>query len=292
MRKITAIGESVLDITFGADGQPLKSFVGGRVANIAAELGRKGLPVTMVSECCTDCIGDAIIDFHKQSGVNINSIDRYTDGATPISLIYGDHPGDAKRTINYAAYPEDRFDVVWPRIDEDDILLFGSYYSIDHSLRKRLFEMVKYAGERKASIIYLPGCQHGINCRITKVMPEILENFEIADIVIAKRQDLEQIYPGEDPNEAYRDHIEYYDCIMLYIDDDYNATIYTRGNATVVPATTIYEGGPLRWQSRFAASLIGSLLSNEITTSALRSVSPSEWEEMVRLAISFAVRPE
>lgn len=290
MRKITAIGESVLDITFGADNQPLKSFVGGRVANAAAELGRKGLPVTMVSECCTDCVGDVIIDFHKQSGVNIGSIDRYTDGATAISLIYGSHPGDTKRTINYTSYPKDRFDVVWPRIDEDDILLFGSYYSIDHDLRERLFEMVKYAHERKASIIYLPGCQHGINCRITKVMPEILENFEIADVVIANRQDLEQIYPGEEPNTVYHNHIEYYDCILLYIDDDYNATIFTRGNTTFVPATTIYEGGPLHWQSRFTASLIGSLLSNEISTSALRSVSPTEWEKMVRLAISFAER--
>ena len=279
----------MLDILFDADNKPVSSFVGGRVANAAAELGRKGLNVTLVSECCADHTGDMIVKFHHDSGVNTSSIDRYTDGASAVSLLYSTVAPGKKSIVNYSSYPEVRFDVVWPRIDEDDAIIFGSFYSIDWTLRDRLYEMVTYAKERKATIIYFPGCQHGINCRITKVMPAILENFEISDIVIANRNDLDAIYPGETPDEVYTNHIEYYDPYMLYIDDDYNVAIYSRGSKLVVPATKIYEGGGLRWQSRFAASLVGSLFSNEIPTAALHTVGKEEWTEMVRCAMAFAV---
>ena len=49
MRKIIAIGESVLDTIF-KDSQPVRSFVGGRIANAAAILGSMGLPVAMVRD--------------------------------------------------------------------------------------------------------------------------------------------------------------------------------------------------------------------------------------------------
>lgn len=289
MRKIIAIGESVLDILFGPDRQPVKAFVGGRVANAAACLGRKGLPVTMVSECCADRAGDFILDFYRDNGVVVSSLDRYTDGATAVSLLYGPDRGDI---INYSAYPADRFDVVWPRIDEDDVLLFGSFYSIDPNLRPRLYEIVSYASERKAAIIYFPGCQHGIGCRITKVMPAILENFELSDIAIANRGDIAAIYPGESPDEVFTNHIEYYGTRFLYVDDDYNVTIYSRGGKTFVAAASPYGGGTLRWQARLAASLIGSLLSREITTLTLASVPESEWEEMVGSAMLYAATPD
>lgn len=73
MRKIIAIGESVLDTLF-SDGQPVKSFVGGRIANAAASLGSLNFPVTMVSECCTDTVGDIIVDFFKNHNVDVNSV--------------------------------------------------------------------------------------------------------------------------------------------------------------------------------------------------------------------------
>ena len=62
MRKIIAIGESVLDTLF-VDGQPVKSFVGGRIACAAASLGSLGLPCVMLSECTTDSVGDIVVNY-------------------------------------------------------------------------------------------------------------------------------------------------------------------------------------------------------------------------------------
>ena len=167
MRKIIAIGESVLDTVYSGN-QPTRSFVGGRIANAAAILGTMGLPVAMVSECCADRVGDIIVDYLTRHRVDVNSIDRYTTGAAAMSIIFND--GGKDTLVNYGVYPKERFDVVWPRIDEDDILLFGSLYAITEPQRKALFELVNYAVERKAIILYLPGFQHGINFHIAHVI--------------------------------------------------------------------------------------------------------------------------
>ncbi|UKI43115.1 MAG: carbohydrate kinase family protein [Porphyromonadaceae bacterium] len=174
MRKIIAIGESVLD-TLYRNGQPVKAMVGGRIANATASLGMTGVPVTFCSECCTDSVGDIIVDFFNRHQVATTSIDRYTDGSTQLSAIFLGEDGNDK-IVNYGVYPDaDRFDVVWPRIDEGDIVLFGSLYSIAQPQRERVYELLSYAAERKAVMVYLPGFQHGINFRITRVLTAILE---------------------------------------------------------------------------------------------------------------------
>lgn len=155
MRKIIAIGESVLD-TLYRNGQPIKAMVGGRIANATASLGMTGVPVTFCSECCTDSVGDIIVDFFNRHQVATTSIDRYTDGSTQLSAIFLGEDGNDK-IVNYGVYPDaDRFDVVWPRIDEGDIVLFGSLYSIAQPQRERVYELLSYAAERKAVMVYLP----------------------------------------------------------------------------------------------------------------------------------------
>lgn len=284
MRKIIAIGESVLDILFDSNNQPSRSFMGGRIANAAARLAKDGAAVTMVSECCTDHAGDIVVNYLNECGVNTSSIDRYTDGATAVSLLFN---RDSKQALcsNYRNYPTDRFDVVWPRIDENDVVLFGSYYSIDEALRERLFEMVTYAAERKATIIYLPGCQHGINCRITKVMPAILENLEISKIVVANRADIEAIYPGEDPDKAFHNHFEYYNPQFLFIDDDHSIIHYARGSKTTIPAVGTAVTDNLMWQADFVAAVIKELMAAGITTDAIESLPATIMDDIVAKAM-------
>ena len=99
MRKIIAIGESILDAVY-TNGCPNRTFVGGRVSNAAASLGELGLPVSMVSECCTDKVGDWVVDFFEKHHVDTHSIDRYTDGSTPFAAIFKEEDG-SESIVNY-----------------------------------------------------------------------------------------------------------------------------------------------------------------------------------------------
>jgi len=286
MRKIIAIGESVLDTVF-LNGKPVDAFVGGRIANAAAIAGTLQIPCCMVSECSTDSIGDIIVEYLSNHHVSTASIDRYPDGSTPLAAIFPSPDGDSK-IINYGKYPQGRFNVVWPRIDENDILLFGSLYAIDRPQREQLFELVSYAAERKAIIIYLPGLQHGISYRITHVMPAILENLEIADIVIAHDKDLHNIFPGESSQEAFHNHVEFYCQHYLHINNDLSVTRY--GNGTV---NNYAESKPnslhlLGWQAGFTAGVIYALLKNDVQHDALESVHSEMWRDIVTTAQDIA----
>ena len=287
MRKIITIGESVLDMLF-RDGLPERSFVGGRIANSAAALGQLGLPVSMVSECGADRVGDMVVDFLSTHNVDVKSVDRFTDGTTAFSAIFCD-TGKAKKIVNYGRYPADRFDVVWPRIDEDDIVLFGSLYAIDTPQRERLFELISYAAERKAIIVYLPGFQHGINMRITRVMPAILENLEIADIVIAHERDINNIFPGETSEQAFRNHIEFYCPTYLHINPDLGVTLFSTGKRhDFAHSEALATDNLLGWQSGFAAGIIYMILRNGLTRDQVAATDDDTCQGIIGVAKSFA----
>lgn len=286
MRKIIAIGESVLDTIF-KDDQPVRSFMGGRIANTAAILGTMHLPVAMVSECCADSVGDIIINYLTRHNVNVTSIDRYTEGSTSLSAIFNE--GGKDKLVNYGVYPKNRFDVVWPRIDEDDILLFGSLYAITEPQRAALFELVKYAVERKAIIIYLPGFQHGIGFHIAHVMPAILENLEVSDLVIAHERDLRDVFPGESAQQAFTNHVEFYCDNYLHIHPDLTVTRFNKGGRAVPhPAIGVPNQHMLGWQAGFTAGVIYGLLKNEVTHANVHQLPRPAWADIVTSAQAIA----
>lgn len=289
MRKIIAIGESVLDTVFKGN-TPVKAMVGGRIANAAATLGMLQLPVTMCSECGTDSVGDIIVDFLQRHQVSTQSVDRFTDGATALAAIFKGENGHDDKIVNYGRYPVDRFDVVWPRIDENDIVLFGSLYAIDSPQREHLFELVQYARERKALIVYLPGFQHGINFRITRVMTAILENLEISDIVIAHERDINNIFPGESAAEAYRNHIEFYCPTYLHINPDLSVTMFAGKQRHEYAAATAPTRNLLGWQAGFTAGIIYELLRRGLRRDQLPGLEPEVAAGMVAAAQDFATQ--
>ena len=118
----------------------------------------------------------------------------------------------------YRRYPSECFDVKWPDVSEDDIVVFGSYFAVDARVRPRLHELLSYIVERKALIINMPGFLKQQEPRITRVMPEILENLEISDMVVTRTQDLEHIFGTRNPEDCYRKHIKFYCRSFINID--------------------------------------------------------------------------
>ncbi|MGN0213694.1 MAG: carbohydrate kinase family protein [Muribaculaceae bacterium] len=285
MRKIITIGESVLDTIF-KDNVPMKSFVGGRVANAACSLAMSGLEVLMVSECANDHVGDIIIDFLKRNKVDVTSVDRYVNGTTAFSAIF-ESDNQEPQLVNYGTYPPDRFDVVWPRINEDDIVLFGSLYSIENPQRSRLYEILQYAADRKAIIVYLPGLQHGINYSITKVMPNVLENFELSNVVIASNHDIHDIFPRESGEQAYRNHMIYCNCLM-HITDDLSTTVYGRGINAPIEHPSNTKGNQLGWQAGYTAGIIYGMVAAGLRHKTIANTDAETWQQIARNAYAFA----
>ena len=285
MRQIIAIGESVFNTVFEGN-TPRCSYVGGRIANAASSLALAGLPVTMVSECADDCVGDIVVDFLKNNKVNVSSIDRYANGTTPLTTIFRNADG-SEQQVRYGTYPIDRFDVMWPRINQDDIVIFGSLYAVENDQRKRLYEILQYAFDRKALVLYLPGFECRLGYSITKVMPNILENFELADVVIGGAADMRDIFPNEDGEKCYRHHMIY--CHRyVHIADDGSATLFGRGVKTGVAAPEQLNTASLGWQAGFVAGFVFGLVEDAILHSSIAAVDDDAWSRAVDSAYRFA----
>lgn len=208
MGKIIAIADPVVDIVFSDHGTALSALPGSRVAHVAATLAQKGLPVVMVGECASDPVGDIFVSYLSKAGADVSHIDSYTDGTNPLAAIFH-HEQPQQRIVSYGQWPDDRFRVIWPQIQACDVLLIGEAYSVDQPQREPLLDLVNYAQEVGATIVYLPGLSHGLPRRITHLMPAILENMELSSIVLAHDADLQTIFPGESPNQVFHNHIEF-----------------------------------------------------------------------------------
>lgn len=147
MRKVIGIGETILDIIF-KNNQPHTAVPGGSTFNGLISLGRLGVPVSFISEVGNDRVGDIIRDFMMENNLSTRYVDRFPDGKSPISLAFLDDDSNANYTF-YKEYPKQRLDVPLPEINEDDIFIYGSYYSLNPALRGRMVEFLNYAASAR-----------------------------------------------------------------------------------------------------------------------------------------------
>lgn len=286
MKKVIAIGQSVLDIVH-LDGKPVASYTGGRIANMSASLGRCGIHVEYVSECACDKIGDMVVDFLKSNNVGTSSIDRFTDGKSQVSLIFRDSNGK-EDYAEYVSYPDTRFNVLWPRIEEGDIVVFGSYFAIDSKPRKGLLELLNYARERKAVIVYLPGFHKELCTRITRVMPEILENLEFADLVIARQADMEIIFDKSDALASYNEHIKFYCPNFVFTDSNNGMQIFSSGICKSLEFVDCPPQNRLGKDAAVAAGIVYGMLRENVTLETVNSIPLPVWDSIARFGVNFA----
>ena len=84
MRKVIGIGETVLDIIF-KNGKPIEAVPGGSSFNAVISLGRAGVNTSFISEAGNDRIGEYVIEFLRENGVNADNVSIFPDSKSPLS---------------------------------------------------------------------------------------------------------------------------------------------------------------------------------------------------------------
>ena len=270
MRKVFGIGETILDIIFRND-QPQKAVPGGSVFNGLISLGRLNVPVSFISELGNDRVGDMIRDFMEDNHITTEFVDRFPDGKSPISLAFLDDDKNANY-IFYKDYPAQRLEVPLPKIEKDDIFVFGSYYSLNPVLRTRMVEFLQYAQERKAIIYYDPNFRKAHAHEAIRLMPTVLENLEFADIVRGSDEDFQNLYGKSDAQKVYKEHIQFYCDRFLTTHGANGVNLHTRNftrhfdSPQIQPLSTIGAG------DNFNAGIIYGLLKYDVRHADLPSL--------------------
>lgn len=286
MRKVFGIGETILDIIFRND-QPQKAVPGGSVFNGLISLGRLNVSVSFISELGNDRVGDMIRDFMEDNHITTEFVDRFPDGKSPISLAFLDDDKNANY-IFYKDYPAQRLEVPLPKIEKDDIFVFGSYYSLNPVLRTRMVEFLQYAQERKAIIYYDPNFRKAHAHEAIRLMPTVLENLEFADIVRGSDEDFQNLYGKSDAQEVYKEHIQFYCDRFLTTHGANGVNLHTRNftrhfdSPQIQPLSTIGAG------DNFNAGIIYGLLKYDVRHADLPSLDQDTWGKIIRCGMDLA----
>ena len=288
MRKVIGIGETILDVIFKND-QPIGAVPGGSMFNGLISLGRVGMNAGFISETGNDRIGRKIIKFLEDNHVDASNISVYPEAKSPVSLAFLNDQNDAEY-IFYKDHPNDKLDFIFPEIQADDIVMYGSFYAVNPVIRPQMFAFLEHA-HRQGAILY-----YDVNFRashandVMKVTPNILENLEFADIVRGSKEDFEVMFNKSDADIVYRSQISFY-CKNF---------IYTQGAEPLIlkgvggfskdyPVAQTETVSTIGAGDNFNAGFVYGLVKYGITREMLETgVAEELWDKVIDEAQQFA----
>ena len=287
MRKVIGIGETVLDIIF-KNGQPIGAVPGGSVFNGVISLGRAGISASFISETGNDRVGREIIKFLKDNGVNADNINVFPDSKSPISLAFLDDNNDAEYLF-YKDHPRDQLDFVYPDIQPDDIVMYGSFYAVNPVIRPQVQGFLEYARSKGAILYYDVNFRAAHRNDVMKITPNLLENLELADIVRGSQEDFEVLFRKSDADKVYNAEISFY-CKKF---------IYTRGSQPVAlcskelrkdyPIVQTETVSTIGAGDNFNAGFVYGMVKYDITREVIdRGLTEEQWDNIIHCAQLFS----
>lgn len=289
MRKVIGIGETLLDIVF-RNGRPVEAVPGGSTFNTIVSLARSGVPATFVAQVGTDRVGDTIVDFLHDNGIDASAVGRDSALRTPLSLAFLDDRGNA----DYAFYRQSSSGLnqlaELPRVEADDIVIMGSFYAVDAAHRPHVEALIGEAKDRGAIVYYDINFRPAHRGDVVRITPNLLDNFEAADIVRGSVDDFATLFGYTDSDRVYRDKVSFYckhfvatagaDRVVVYGHD------HLRQTYDVPPVETVSTIGA---GDNFNAGLLFALLRNGIRRRDIdRGLSSADWDDLMGTAIKFA----
>lgn len=214
MKKAIYIGELSLNISVCPDGSA-QTGVGDWAVNAALLDGRMEVPTVWVGEAAAGTVGDLIVKTLENARVDTASIDRFTEGVSPVRIFA---EGDDSTKVDHSRFPAEPVNAIWPRIDEGDIVVYGSYMALEDRNHARLLDLLRHAKARKAFLVYLPYFESHQVPRITRVMPSVFDCLELADLIVARDADIRAVFADKDTDAIFKDHLLFYCRRFLHID--------------------------------------------------------------------------
>ena len=280
MRKVIGIGETILDIIFRND-QPSAAVPGGSVFNGIVSLGRMGVNVCFISETGNDHVGNIILQFMRDNHIPTDHVNVFPDGKSPVSLAFLNEHSDAEY-IFYKDYPKQRLDVLFPSINEDDIIVIGSYYALNPVLRDKILELLDIAKEKRAIVYYDPNFRSSHKNEAMKLAPTIIENLEYADIVRGSLEDFYYMYGIKDVEKIYKDKIKFYCPLFLCTAGAERISLRTNAISKEYPVAPLEAVSTIGAGDNFKAGLIYGMLKYDVRYRDLQHLSEETWDKVIQ----------
>ena len=288
MRKVIGIGETVLDIIFKGE-QPIQAVPGGSAFNAIISLGRAGVPSMFIGEAGNDRVGRYVKKYLTDNGVDATNVNTFPESKSPISLAFLDEENDAEY-IFYKDHLHDQLDFVYPKVQPDDVVIFGSFFAINPVVRPQVVGFLDYAKQHGAILYYDVNYRASHRNDLMKVTPNLLENYELADIVRGSDEDFEVMYRKKDADSVYRSEISFYTKKFIYTHGAQPVELRAEGVfCKQYPVPTTETVSTIGAGDNFNAGFVYGLIHHNITRADIEAgLTEQQWDQLMECAQAFS----
>ena len=294
-RKITGIGETVLDIVF-RDDQPVAAVPGGSTFNSIISLGRtagrdfEDVEVSMVTETGDDHVADIVTSFMKANGVGTEAVTRNEGVQTYISLAFLDSNNDAQyqffKEFPTASKREERLAGI--TFKKDDLVLFGSYFAINPRIRSYFVSLLQKARNAGAVLFYDVNIRKGHLKELPELYGSIEENCRLSDIVRGSCEDFGMLLGTQDPETVYREYMRPLCPVFICTCGPDPVHIFAPDMHITIPVPQVETVSTIGAGDNFNAGVLYSLLAKDLRKEDLGHLPEEVWRGIAAVAGSFS----
>ena len=287
MRKVVGIGETVYDIVF-KNGQPTVAVPGGSTFNSMISIGRCGIPADFLSEVGSDVVGSIIRDFMTANGVDPEYLNILST-KTPLSLAFLDENNDASYTF-YRESAGERPEFIFPEIEPDDVVLFGSFYALNPDCRPQVKRFLEYARSRGAILYYDVNFRPSHVKDLGNIGNALWENIELADVVRGSNEDFITLFGLDDVDVVFKEKISSLCGNLIFTCGAKPLKVRDlRGLKVECPVEPIETVSTIGAGDSFNAGFIYGLIKDGITRDMLQEGLPEGvWKDLAACAQKFS----
>ncbi len=285
---VYTLGEMLLDVLterkityeeFLSYGHP-----GGAMLNTAVSLARSGIKTALISETGSDTVADLLIRFLKENKIETKYIVRYPSLPASVALARLNKQKKAHYTF-LKNYPEKRRLLLPARFKPPDVLLFGSLYALDPTIRKAVLTALSKAKKADSIIVYDPNIRQTESLKNPLWEKALWENLSTATIIKGSDEDFDAIF-GKQPPEKHLytlQEINPYALIFITLGDKgaiachHKKQIFRKAEETEVVSTIGAGDG-------FNAGIIAEIVQSEISPFTL----PDYMEKLLESGIKYS----
>lgn len=286
MRKIYAVGETVYDIIFKnnklIDGKP-----GGALLNTSVSLGRLGTTTYLVGDLADDKVGDITLGFLQSNNVNTDYIFRYNDAKSRLALAFLNDENTASYSF-YKIRKSGKAELIFPEPEENDIILFGSFYGMKAEIREGLVKFLQTARKKGAIIIYDPNFRAAHKDMLKDVMPMIEENMKLSHIIKGSDEDFLNIFGKDNAPGTYNRVKELTDAALIYTANRHGVWLTTKNYNEHYDALSIEPVSTVGAGDTFMAGVAYSIIKHKLIFDDTDKISREYWDKIITTSIEFS----